>query len=143
MISFTGMKEIPTIFLVDDDDDDRFFIREALEKIVTQIKVLEFTNGPDFLHKVMQTGVDLSTCLVLLDINMPMMSGLEVIVKLKSYQKFKGLSVLVLSTATHPKVIEDSIAAGASGYFVKPSSPSGLHQLASDVMKYFTSELPG
>ena len=137
------MKEIPTIFLVDDDDDDRFFIREALEKIVTQIKVLEFANGPDFLHKIMQAGVDLSASLVLLDINMPMMSGLEVISKLKSYQKFEDLSILVVSTATHPKVIEDSIAAGASGYFVKPSSPSGLHQLANDVMKHFTGKLPG
>ena len=129
-----------TIYLVDDDDDDRFFFRQAMESLMGKVEVLEFNNGIDFLKEMMLPGLDLTLSLVLMDINMPRMNGIEVITKLKSLPHCGQLPVLAISTAADPKVIKDAIASGASGYFAKPDSPSGLQQLATDIKDYFVGK---
>jgi len=126
-----------TIYIIDDDEDDRFFFRQAVENVIEKVEVLEFDNGPDFLKKVLQPGLDLTASLVLMDINMPRMNGIEVIAKLKLFPQCGELPVLAISTATDPKIIKEAMASGASGYFTKPHSPSGLNQLAGEIKNYF------
>jgi response regulator RpfG family c-di-GMP phosphodiesterase len=134
---FSMMTHQQTIYLIDDDEDDRFFFRQAVENVIDKVKVLEFDNGPDFLKKMLQPGLDLTSSLVLMDINMPRMTGIEVIAALKLLPQCVQLPVLAISTAADPKVIKDAIANGASGYFAKPHSPSDLQQLAMDIKGYF------
>jgi response regulator RpfG family c-di-GMP phosphodiesterase len=136
-LNFDTMTGQQTIYLIDDDDDDRFFFRQAVESVMEKVEVVEFDNGADFLKKMLQPGLDLTSSLILMDINMPRMSGLEVIAELKSLPHCEHLPVLAISTAADPRVIRDAIARGASAYFAKPYSPSGLQQLAPDIKEYF------
>jgi len=131
-----------TIYIIDDDEDDRFFFRQAVENAIEKVEVFEFDNGPEFLKKMVQPGLDLTTSLVLMDINMPRMNGLEVIAKLKSFPQCSQLPVLAISTAADPRIIKEAMASGASGYFAKPHSPSALNQLAVNIENYFVGKRP-
>ncbi|WP_025761871.1 response regulator [Dyadobacter tibetensis] len=125
-----------TIYLVDDDDDDRFIIREAVEGVLEQVSFSEYSNGIDFLKQLEQPGLDLDSVLILMDINMPRMNGIEVIAALRSLPNCQGLPILVLSTAASPEVIKQAIESGAAQFFIKPSSLADLRILADEIKSY-------
>jgi CheY-like chemotaxis protein len=126
-----------TIYLVDDDEDDRLFISDAIQQVIDQVHIIEFDNGFDFLKLFDGTYSNMGQVLVLMDINMPRMSGLEVISTLKSKADYKHLPILAISTATDSRLIDQIIETGASGYFAKPGSLMEIQQLALDIKDFY------
>lgn len=103
-----------TIMLVDDIMISMVQLKEALElkgfKVViydTPLKVLEFA-------KLLQPD------LILLDIVMPQMSGIEVCEQLKSDEKTKSIPVIFLTALAQKKEVVKGVQAGAENYIVKP-----------------------
>ncbi|PWJ58699.1 response regulator receiver domain-containing protein [Dyadobacter jejuensis] len=129
------------IYLVDDDDDDRLILREAVESQMEQVEIVEFTNGYDFIKKMENPTLPEGTVLVLMDLNMPRMSGLEVLTQLNTMPVGPQLPVLVLSTAASPDIIQKVIEVGAVKYCVKPSSMAGIEQLAKEIKEFFQFSL--
>jgi len=66
--------------------------------------------------------------LVLLDVNMPRMGGLDVMRRLRSSARLPGMRVLMVSTAGREADVKEAVALGASGYVTKPFSPAVLHE---------------
>jgi CheY-like chemotaxis protein len=126
-----------TIFLVDDDDDDRMLISQAVHQQMGMVRIIEFSNGFDFLDTVL--GQPLEMTLVLMDINMPRISGLEVIQAMQADPSCKLLPVLAMSTATDPTLIDRVLASGASGYFAKPATFEQIGQLAKDIKDFYVN----
>jgi response regulator RpfG family c-di-GMP phosphodiesterase len=131
-----------TIYLVDDDEDDRFFIGSAVRQILEHANVIEFDNGPEFLQLIVNDERSKGPALVLMDINMPRMSGIEVISALKSNAGCKHLPILAISTATDTRLIDKIIATGASGYFSKPGTLDEIRQLAVDIKNFYGQHYP-
>lgn len=77
------MKARPVLYLVDDDEDDRMLLGEAVRNNMSAITIIECKDGVDFLEKLeLQKSIS-NSVLVLIVMNMPRMTGLETISQLK------------------------------------------------------------
>lgn len=108
-----------SILIVDDSPTIRHMVVEALE----EFEVLEAENG--------RIGIEVLTSspqveLIICDINMPEMGGLEMLRQLKSTIAERDLRVVVLSTEGDPRLVAQARSLGASGWVLKPFEPGHL-----------------
>jgi CheY-like chemotaxis protein len=118
----------PATLLVIEDSDEDF---EALNRIIDQIRTVPLTihrciSGDDALDFLNQEGAyhNFSNVsrpeLILLDLNLPGTDGREVLAMIKNSATLKTIPVIVLSTSTNPKDIEECYQSGVNSYMVKP-----------------------
>lgn len=104
--------------------DDHLLIREGLKKLLayeTDLKIVgEADNPDDTLDYISNNEVDI----LILDINLPGKSGLDILKQLKMFKP--GLHVLILSMYPEEQFAERTLKAGASGYLTKESAPDEL-----------------
>lgn len=118
------MSDKRRILLVEDNQDDVDLTLKALgnnEMIVTTV----VRNGAEALDYVLKKGAyanlnDPSPDLILLDINLPKLSGLEVLRELRRIEATKLLPVVMLTTSKQDEDIEESYMGGANSYVRKP-----------------------
>jgi two-component system chemotaxis response regulator CheY len=101
------------VLIVDDSQTVRQQVARALN--MAGYDVLEAVDGVDG-----QAKVDESVAMVILDINMPRMNGLELLEAIKRDAKNANLPVVMLTTEGHPQLIERAKKAGAKGWIIKP-----------------------
>lgn len=116
-----------TILTVDDSASVRqmigFTLREA------GYNVLEAVDGNDALTKL--TG---TVHLIISDLNMPGMNGIELIRRVRATEGYKYVPILMLTTESQPAVKQEGKAAGATGWIVKPFQPAKLLEVVSKVV---------
>ena len=122
------MKKI-NIFLVDDHALFREGLRFLLQKMDFVEQILEAENGKDFLEKI----VEVKNCIVLMDIEMPIMNGIET--TRKALEHDPELKILALSMYSEESYLTGMIEAGASGFLLKNSSFSEVKSALRDVME--------
>lgn len=103
-----------TVLIVDDIPVNIILLKTMLAR--TNVKILTAVNGQEALDLVRK----LKPNVVLLDIQMPVMNGLEVLKEIKSDPKLKETAVIMVSAYTSPEDIEKSMSLGASGFIKKP-----------------------
>ena len=103
-----------TVLIVDDIPVNIILLKTMLAR--TNVKILTAVNGQEALDLVRS----LKPQVVLLDIQMPVMNGLEVLKKIKSDPKLKDIAVIMVSAYTSAEDIEQSMSLGASGFIKKP-----------------------
>lgn len=101
----------PVILCVDDDEDDLFFIKEIIESQGHSFEIREARNGVDALN-YLQESLDRSKlpCLVIMDMNMPLMDGRQTISRLKENEQLARIPVVVFTTSSnlaHQKYFEN------------------------------------
>jgi two-component system, chemotaxis family, chemotaxis protein CheY len=101
--------------------DDSSVMRKIVERSLRQAgidltQVLEAGNGAEALAVLKQTGVDLILC----DINMPVMDGLEFIKQLPGVAHAKDVPVVMISTEGSESHVGQALSFGARGYIRKP-----------------------
>lgn len=99
--------------------DDSATVRQQVGLALGQagFDVVEAVDGLDGVDKI-NTVADLA--LVICDVNMPRMNGLEMIEKLRTENKFPKLPIVMLTTEGQPELVERAKKAGAKGWIVKP-----------------------
>jgi CheY-like chemotaxis protein len=117
------MRQINTIFLVDDDTDDQEVFGDALAKVNSTIKLYTANDGIDALEKL-TTAV--APDLIFLDINMPRMNGIQLLETIKKDQKLSNIPVVMYSTSSLPEHKTNTLSLGAAYYLVKPETFTGL-----------------
>ena len=113
--------------IVDDSASMRQLVSFAIKDVGYDVFVAE--NGRDALGKIGGTKVDM----VVTDLNMPEMDGLELIKQLRAMPDYKFVPIVMLTTESQEAKKQEGKQAGASGWIVKPFSPEQL----LDVMKKF------
>ena len=93
-------------------------------------------NGKEALEKLYAHS-DIN--LIILDINMPVMSGLEFLQKIKNEQALKLIPVIICSTEGKDEDIMLGLRMGADAYIKKPFKPEELHRIIEKIMKMFPS----
>jgi CheY-like chemotaxis protein len=90
------------VLCVDDDPDDRELIRNAIFQVDPSYTVAHATNGKEALQYLIRAAESELPCLVILDINMPVMDGKQVVIEIKKNEKWNELPIVVFSTSNHP-----------------------------------------
>lgn len=131
---------IPDIFYVEDDPDYSFIIQHIVMKIDNTLTVKVITNGKeamDVLMSIVETNK--KPKLMLLDFNLPGLTGFELIKKIREIPFLNNVPVLMFSTANNPKDIKMCLDAGANEYIIKLSCYTNLVELVKSICKRWLS----
>ena len=121
------------IILADDDNDDRDFFKDALESSLFKVS-LEFAEDGRFLTEILHRMKQLPD-LIFLDLNMPHKSGGECLVEIRKTERLKNIPVIIYSTSSSLKDIDESYLNGANLYVKKPSTFNELKEIITHVLK--------
>ncbi|MCE3279182.1 MAG: two-component system response regulator [Bacteroidetes bacterium] len=113
-------KEDLLIFSVDDDKDERFFIKEAFMDFVDEEQLRFFTNGLEVIDALAEGKV--MPDVIMMDLNMPLMNGREALEIIKKNPVWKDIPVVIFSTSNYELDVAKCMAAGAKKYICKPAS---------------------
>lgn len=122
-----------TIFLADDDPDDRSLFEQALNGFSTKHKMQFFHNGKELLDYFNQPDAELPDILFL-DLNMPYFTGTECLIEIRKNPKYRELPIAIYSTSSSEKDQEDTFVNGANVYIKKPDSFEKLQKVLQEVI---------
>lgn len=126
-------KDYTHIILVDDDEDDRLFFRDAFEEIKIATKIQTFKDGVELMN-YLNTDNCILPEILFLDLNMPKKNGIECLHEIKADPKFKDIAVAIYSTSSSEEHIEETFVSGANIYIQKPSDFNSLKKVLQDVV---------
>ncbi len=111
------------ILLVEDNDDDFVLTREGFERAKLSANLQHVTNGKEclaYLRKESDYADAPTPDLILLDLNMPVMDGREVLTELVDDNTLKHIPVVILTTSIYKQDVLDMYQLRCNGYIVKP-----------------------
>jgi CheY-like chemotaxis protein len=120
----------PFIFLAEDDIDDQELLIEAINTLDKNIEIKAVNNGKKAVCFLEELQPELDPSLIVLDYNLPEMSGAEILERLNELNRFKHINKLVWRTSNSPLYEDLCLSLGANAYVVKPSDLSGINRLA-------------
>jgi two-component system chemotaxis response regulator CheY len=109
-----------TVLIVDDSSTVRLQTRQLMEEI--GLVVVEAANGVEGLEAARNNSFDL----IIADVNMPVMNGLEMIGQVRAIERYRNIPIFVLTTESSGDTIRQGKAAGATAWLVKPFKKSVL-----------------
>jgi CheY-like chemotaxis protein len=117
-----------SIFLIDDDEDERWLFAEALARTVPGVICTSASNGQDALDYLSNSQRAIPD-LVLMDLHMPGMDGKMCLAEIKKIQRIKNIPVIVYSTSNYPKDRDETLKLGATDFIIKPRDYNSLCSL--------------
>ena len=108
------------VLAVDDSPSMRAMLQQTLKQAGYECDGAE--NGQDAIDKAQEKHFDL----IIMDINMPVMNGIEAITELRKSESYKSAPIIVLSTESRDEIKLKGKQAGATGWIVKPFDPVKL-----------------
>lgn len=131
-----------TVLLVDDDEDCRLMIREAMRDGNLVTRVCEVASGEealDFLHRRGKYHDAPTPGLIYLDIDMPGMGGLNTLREIRTHEQFRSIPIVIMTNLDDDR--EKTLAAqyGANSYTLKPNDPLQFVQTVIEVTNYWLS----
>ncbi|RZL05889.1 MAG: response regulator [Pedobacter sp.] len=107
----------------DDDIDDQALLRDIINENLANFDVISCDNGMEVLQFLESLGPDESLpCCIILDINMPVWSGVQTLQVLKAHEKFNKIPVVMFTTSSSQRDIDLTMLIGAAAFITKPFS---------------------
>ena len=129
------MSRTYTILYADDDPDDLMIISEAFEKYTNNMRVMQVYNGYEALKllKNMKEKAMLP-CLIILDINMPVMDGKEALMEIKKNEDYQDIPTVIFSTSSsmYDKLFAEELGAE---FITKPATYLDIQKLIKEFIK--------
>ncbi|OUR64282.1 two-component system response regulator [Methylophaga sp. 42_25_T18] len=139
----TEIQSAITIHMCDDDPDDQLLVTDALLE-ARLANPIDFTsNGRELLQYLNREGKyeklkgEPLPGLILLDLNMPIMDGREVLQILKNDDKFKSIPIVVLTTSKAEEDVARSYGMGVNSFVIKPVSFENLVEMIQSLTDYW------
>lgn len=124
MTKYTAPKNI--VVYADDDADDIELVEEAFYHYTKNVEVVTFPNGSEVLSYLKTLSAeDVLPCLIILDINMPVLNGKEVLMRLRQMNIFDPVPVVLFTTSSMP--VDKSFAERYNAGFL--TKPLGFEQM--------------
>ncbi|OZI09808.1 response regulator rcp1 [Siphonobacter sp. BAB-5385] len=128
------------VYLVDDDEDDRFFAEQGLSENA-DCEINFFTNGEELIHHLQCLSDWQFPTLIFLDLNMPRMNGFETLQVLKTNPQWGEIPVIILTTSSSTREREKVLALGAMGFLTKPSDFNRLTEVLASLSPCWRDEV--
>lgn len=126
-----------TVLIVDDTTLNRVMMTEILKKNISDITFLEAENGEEALQQIYEKEIDL----VILDLNMPIKDGYDVLKEIKEDDRYVDLPIIVNSSITDTEKVRYALSLGAVDYFVKTQSIEDMETViytkVRNILNYF------
>lgn len=113
------MRNSKPVLLAEDDIVDAMTVERALGDLEISNQLIHKINGEEALE-YLRSDSNEKPCVILMDLNMPKMNGLEFLRLIKADETSKEIPVIVLTTSNEEQDIDESFKLGAAGYMVKP-----------------------
>lgn len=115
------------VLVVEDNLPDVMLIEESLREMGCVYELTHYSDGEEAVSKLCSRSANPSSFdVIILDINMPRISGLEVLSDLRSNESYKETPILVLTSSLSPAEQKEALRLGASGFVKKPSDLYGF-----------------
>jgi CheY-like chemotaxis protein len=128
------------IFIADDDLEDCEMLEEALRAVDGTVQTRVFTDGRQILTELLQAPDHELPQLLILDYNMPYLTGCEVLHEIAGEPRYNGITKYILSTSSNPQYMSECRDNGAEAYYVKPNT---FEELTALVGRMLTSQWQG
>ena len=128
-------KNIITLFITDDDVDDREFLTAALLQNGFREIIKEFKNGEELMNHLTANPASPAD-LIILDLNMPVKNGYQALKELKENDDFRNIPVIILTSSSKLEDEQYCYNLGCSNFFRKPLSFTGYIRLAEDIISF-------
>jgi len=135
------MKIIKTVYIADDDEDDRMLLGDAISNIVSDAIIIEACDGTELIDRIKRER-PADESVILMDMNMPKMNGLEALAIIKSDPDLIHIPIIMISTASNPELITKAYLKGINAYIAKPYLLSEYEELAKAVNTCFLHNYP-
>ena len=136
------MRSLKPILLVEDDNVDAMTIKRAFKELKITNELVRTVNGEEAL-KYLQNENNKKPCVIISDLNMPKMNGVEFIKAAKSDDSLKNIPVVVLTTSKQEQDKLDTFNHSVAGYMVKPVDYMQFVEAVRAINLYWTlSEIP-
>lgn len=129
------------IYMADDDSDDRYLMRKSLHEIDPSMTIVESEDGGELLSLLdtLSQGPDL----ILLDMNMPKVNGLEALMAIREKPMLRHVPVVMISTSAEPIEVANAYRLGINGYIKKSTSQAHINQIAQAIRVCFLDATAG
>jgi CheY-like chemotaxis protein len=136
------MRNSKPILLVEDDRVDVMMVKRALKDLNVTNLLVHTPNGKEAFEYLTGEGNE-RPCIILLDLNMPKMNGVELLKIIKADDVLKKIPVVVLTTSRDTEDKFETFELSAAGYIVKPANYKKFVEAMRTIDIYWTlSELP-
>lgn len=126
------------VYLVEDSSDDEFLIRRAMQRLYPQIEIRVAGTGEDAVRELSSRDLPLPS-LILLDIKVPRLSGLEVLESITRQPRFRTVPKVMLTSSYERSDIDRAYELGANGYVQKPMEFDDFIERFSLLLHYWLS----
>lgn len=137
------MRQNQPLLLVEDNEDDRFFLKRALKAAGVSNPLFIAEDGQKAIDYLSGAGAfgDRAKfpvpAVILLDLNMPEVKGLEVLHWLRQQDSLRGVVVVILTSSQEPSDVRKAYQLGANSYLVKPATSGQLENLVKALDQYW------
>ena len=131
------MQSCKPIMLVEDDNLDAMTVRRAMRDSHVANELVRACDGEQALDYLRNSSNQMP-CLILLDLNMPKMNGLEFLRIAKADEDLKTIPVIILTTSGEQRDIVESFELGVAGYMVKSVDYAEFTEMMRQIDKYWT-----
>ena len=134
-------KEEIIIFYADDDPDDREFLTDAFKNHSVEVTLITCENGAEavrYFNNILP--FEPLPCLIILDVNMPMVGGKEVLQRLRRMDRVKDIPVVFFTTSSHEG---DRVFArqNNAGFITKPIDLGQMEKIADRLIDHCTDDI--
>lgn len=125
------------IIVIEDDEDDRLFIKDVFKELNYENKIIFFENGQLALNHLMTE--ELEPFIILSDINMPILSGLALKEEIQKNEnlRLKCIPYLFFTTSANQEHVIDAYSKSVQGFFIKPSRMDKLKAVIRKIIEYW------
>ncbi|QHV98686.1 response regulator [Spirosoma endbachense] len=134
------------IYVVDDDADDRYFLRKSFQESDPSVTIVEAEDGGHLLAMLdtwSQGVTPPPVHLILLDMNMPKVNGLEALTAIKANPILRHIPTVMISTSAEPAQVAQAYENGINSYIQKPSSSFNLDLIVQAIKVCFLDAAVG
>jgi len=136
------MRNTKPVLLVEDDSIDAMTVERAFKDLRLTNMLTHCTNGEEALA-YLRDSRNTEPCVILLDLNMPRMNGIEFLKIAKNDADLKRIPVVVLTTSNEERDVVQSFRMSVAGYIIKPVDYKKFVEAIRTIDLYWTlSELP-
>jgi len=136
-------ERVINILLIDDDEVDVMTVKRAFARANISNPIFVATNGLEGLEMLRKEAIPSKRRLVLLDINMPKMNGIEFLRELRADPELQHVTVVALTTSNADRDRLEAYKLNVAGYLLKPVTFQQFAEVMATINKYWAlMEMP-